>query len=69
MLAASHADLLQWHLIKHPSRSLSMCIAAIADDGGAGPGCSVPKLVMHSYPAPLQRQMRSMVLLLWCFSM
>ena len=36
-LAGSHGELLQWHLIKHPSRSLALCIAAIADDAGALP--------------------------------
>jgi hypothetical protein len=37
MLAGTHGELLQWHLIKHPSRSLALCIAALADDGGALP--------------------------------
>ena len=31
---AGHPDLLHWHLMKHPSSSLSLCITALADDAG-----------------------------------
>lgn len=31
---AGHPDLLHWHLMKHPSRSLTLCISALADDAG-----------------------------------